>query len=124
MTDRPKLEACPFCGGQVDPNGWLRNDGVRGPECEQCGATAESIEAWNTRTPDTERERRAFEAQELLAEIYRRYLDNNLDECRPEWGRGLEEDLATELFCGRGGRGLITLRDCFTAYQQSQKEGK
>jgi len=40
---------CPFCGGQVDPRGWLRNDGARGPECENCGATAENIETWNER---------------------------------------------------------------------------
>ncbi len=40
---------CPFCGGRVDPVGWLRNDGVRGPECDDCGATAPSLEAWNRR---------------------------------------------------------------------------
>lgn len=41
---------CPFCGGPVDPTGWLRNDGVRGPECYNCGASAQSIEQWNTRS--------------------------------------------------------------------------
>lgn len=40
---------CPFCGGEVDPEGWLRNDGVAGPECDTCGATAPSIGAWNAR---------------------------------------------------------------------------
>ena len=39
---------CPFCGGKVDPTGWLRNDGVRGPECD-CGATAVSMQAWDNR---------------------------------------------------------------------------
>lgn len=38
---------CPFCGGHVDPTGWLRGDGVRGPECESCGATAPNIDLWN-----------------------------------------------------------------------------
>lgn len=40
---------CPFCGGEVDPTGWLRGDGTRGPECNYCGATARSMEAWQTR---------------------------------------------------------------------------
>lgn len=43
------LLPCPFCGGNADPTGWLCNDGRRGPECEDCGATAESTEAWNSR---------------------------------------------------------------------------
>lgn len=42
---------CPFCGGQVDPEGWLRGDGVRGPECESCGATAPTIGVWNSVKP-------------------------------------------------------------------------
>lgn len=46
-----ELKNCPFCGGKCDPKGWLRNDGVRGPECEDCGASAESVERWNTRSP-------------------------------------------------------------------------
>ncbi|EOL8993743.1 hypothetical protein ACM913_004010 [Cronobacter sakazakii] len=45
---------CPFCGGRCDPNGWMGSydDGVPmcGPECEDCGATANSIEEWNRRT--------------------------------------------------------------------------
>ncbi|HHJ1578114.1 TPA: hypothetical protein ACQGTZ_000201 [Pseudomonas aeruginosa] len=40
---------CPFCGGEVGPTGWLRGDGTRGPECNYCGATARSMEAWQTR---------------------------------------------------------------------------
>lgn len=44
-------EACPFCGGAVDPEGWLRGDGVRGPECDDCGATAISMEVWRQRVP-------------------------------------------------------------------------
>ncbi|OLQ28370.1 hypothetical protein BIW01_05500 [Pseudomonas aeruginosa] len=40
---------CPFCGGEVAPTGWLRGDGTRGPECNYCGATARSMEAWQTR---------------------------------------------------------------------------
>ncbi|MDI6405001.1 DUF551 domain-containing protein [Cronobacter malonaticus] len=44
---------CPFCGGRCDPNGWMGryDDGVPmcGPECEDCGATANSIEEWNRR---------------------------------------------------------------------------
>ncbi len=44
-----KPKPCPFCGSNVDPEGWLCNDGRRGPECEGCGATATSIEMWNQR---------------------------------------------------------------------------
>ncbi|EPN9526733.1 hypothetical protein ACT5AM_001394 [Cronobacter malonaticus] len=40
---------CPFCGGACDPAGWL-SEQTSGPECENCGATAENIEAWNRRT--------------------------------------------------------------------------
>ncbi len=43
---------CPFCGGEVDPTGWLRGDGARGPECNDCGATAPSMEVWATRVLD------------------------------------------------------------------------
>jgi hypothetical protein len=44
---------CPFCGGACDPEGWLGTGiggtSVRGPECEQCGATTDTIEDWNRR---------------------------------------------------------------------------
>jgi tRNA(Ile2) C34 agmatinyltransferase TiaS len=40
---------CPLCGGNVDPKGWLDGQGNRGPECEDCGATARSMEIWNSR---------------------------------------------------------------------------
>lgn len=54
MTD---LLPCPFCGGTADPEGWLsaEEDPVtgnalrRGPECNDCGATARSVEMWNKR---------------------------------------------------------------------------
>ncbi|MCG8907317.1 hypothetical protein [Pseudomonas sp. DP-17] len=48
MTEQ-KHSPCPFCGGEVDPTGWLRGDGVRGPECDGCGATAPSMEVWEQR---------------------------------------------------------------------------
>ncbi|MCA8251809.1 Lar family restriction alleviation protein [Burkholderia sp. AU31624] len=44
------VDPCPFCGSEnVDPKGWLANDGRSGPACDECGATAESIEGWNRR---------------------------------------------------------------------------
>ncbi len=48
MTSTEKNAPCPFCGGRVDPEGWLRGDGVRGPECESCGATAPTLAVWNS----------------------------------------------------------------------------
>lgn len=51
-TGKPN-KPCPFCGGAVDPTGWMMKDehGVitHGPECEHCGATAPNMLAWNTR---------------------------------------------------------------------------
>ncbi|WP_063802236.1 hypothetical protein [Burkholderia ubonensis] len=44
------VDPCPFCGSEsVDPKGWLGNDGCCGPACDDCGATAESVERWNRR---------------------------------------------------------------------------
>ncbi|MGS0941085.1 hypothetical protein ACVA51_10995 [Pseudomonas luteola] len=42
-----ELKPCPFCGGKVDPTGWLTGYGETGPECEECGATAPTLEIWN-----------------------------------------------------------------------------
>jgi hypothetical protein len=40
---------CPFCGGEVDPEGWLDNEGNRGPECWECGSLAPDMHTWNKR---------------------------------------------------------------------------
>lgn len=50
-------ERCPFCGGTVDPEGWLSSEEdpvtgdalERGPECMNCGATAPDLHTWNMR---------------------------------------------------------------------------
>lgn len=56
-----------------------------------------------------------------LAWIYKKYLENGLDECRPEWhhlaGHSVERDLQTEIYTGRGGGCLIRLIDCKEAYE-------
>ncbi|WP_208450548.1 hypothetical protein [Burkholderia contaminans] len=58
------VDPCPFCGSEnVDPKGWLANDGRSGPACDDCGATAESVEGWNCRAqpePQMADERVAF----------------------------------------------------------------
>lgn len=54
MSERNGVAPCPFCGGDCDPTGWLSGDGVRGPECESCGATAASVEDWNRRAQPAE----------------------------------------------------------------------
>lgn len=64
---RGKLVPCPHCGSKdVDPEGWgsggcqcpdadahavMGEECKRrtGPACDDCGATAESVEIWNTR---------------------------------------------------------------------------
>jgi hypothetical protein len=52
------LLPCPFCGSSdIDPEEWMSStqngDGTEtiksGPGCGECGATADSVERWNTR---------------------------------------------------------------------------
>jgi hypothetical protein len=44
-----ELLPCPFCGGRsIDPAFWATAD-CCGPGCDGCGATAETVEKWNTR---------------------------------------------------------------------------
>ncbi len=58
LVDCSAALPCPFCGGEVDPAGWLGHSSAgvvtRGPECDGCGATTETIEAWNRREPSNE----------------------------------------------------------------------
>lgn len=60
MTDSKETEliACPFCGGDGDPEevGYTKGDDPEvhhSPGCTKCGATVGTIEQWNTRTSDT-----------------------------------------------------------------------
>lgn len=47
------LLPCPFCGSaNIDRHGWSQNAGMNentGPLCNDCGATAETVERWNIR---------------------------------------------------------------------------
>ncbi|EOM2937117.1 hypothetical protein [Cronobacter malonaticus] len=61
---------CPFCGGACDPAGWL-SEQTSGPECENCGATAENIEAWNRRTAAPAPAPVVPDAYEIIAEACR-----------------------------------------------------
>lgn len=52
--DCPPIEllSCPFCGAEgetIDLHGWQSEDGNFGPQCLECGATAESVKKWNQR---------------------------------------------------------------------------
>lgn len=59
MTDM-KLKPCPFCGStNVDPEGWsgLNVDDHtprKGPACDDCNASADSVDQWNTRPHEAE----------------------------------------------------------------------
>lgn len=45
-----ELLPCPFCAStRIDAEGWMCNDGRKGPACDDCGASAESVETWNSR---------------------------------------------------------------------------
>lgn len=45
-----ELKPCPFCGGNANLKAWSNPSGEFGPGCTNCGVTAESYAAWNTRT--------------------------------------------------------------------------
>lgn len=87
------IDECPFCGGTVDPQGWLRGDGKRGPECNDCGATAPSMEAWNKRVPQ-EKSEACFNAVisyvlanpcESPLEFLHCWNEGDFDSIRREW---------------------------------------
>jgi hypothetical protein len=57
-NETPELLPCPFCGSsEVNPEGWYRMTTrlfgpdcvVLGPACDECGSSAKTIAAWNTR---------------------------------------------------------------------------
>lgn len=48
LAERLALLPCPFCGGECDPDGWSSTERT-GPACDQCGATADTTNMWNTR---------------------------------------------------------------------------
>lgn len=44
------VKPCLLCGAsEVDASGWKNGKGDSGPQCLQCGATAESVAIWNNR---------------------------------------------------------------------------
>ena len=47
----PQMLRCPFCGStDIDITFWKDNTGKQGPGCNDCGATADSVNDWNGRT--------------------------------------------------------------------------
>lgn len=43
------LLLCPFCGSSnIDPQGWASTE-RSGPACDDCGASADTVELWNNR---------------------------------------------------------------------------
>ena len=66
---------CPFCGGEVDPEGWFGDGCVRGPECNGCGATARSIEDWNNRV-DVTRPQMPTSSGMLSEQAFEHYVAN------------------------------------------------
>lgn len=53
------------------------------------------------------------EALRPLDAIAQRFSDSDLDEARPTWGDSEESAKHVELVASRGGKGLLTLGDCF-----------
>ncbi|MDQ2878540.1 MAG: hypothetical protein M3R41_05650 [Pseudomonadota bacterium] len=104
MTAQPDIERlegllpCPFCGSMsIDAEGWASLESC-GPACDDCGASAGSIEgadniaAWNTRASDARighLEARVAAVSESLkvmervgTEVYE--IDSSTG---PQWGR-------------------------------------
>lgn len=101
----PKTTAnlsCPFCGGAVDPTGWLMERGfphpsgeqIRGPECSDCGATAPDLATWNRRAEAPsgfERITGAADRADLACRIANRLMDFPL---APQPGDTLDQHAA------------------------------
>ena len=67
-----KLKPCPFCGGSdIDPTFWATIK-TTGPGCNDCSATADSIETWNHRPSNQTMEDREIwqRAMDMLNEIH------------------------------------------------------
>jgi hypothetical protein len=71
-TETPELLPCPFCGSsEVNPEGWYRMTEhvfgprcvVFGPACDECGSSAKTIAAWNTRADLADKRIEELEAQ-------------------------------------------------------------
>lgn len=121
LTERPApsgLLPCPFCGSrEVDPAGWASHnpetgENREGPACDDCGASAESAAAWNTRTPqprhDVEGER-GGERGSLISDLMEPYADPAID--RLTYLAALEiarlEELSGELWSRLGRIGSV-----------------
>lgn len=49
-----ELKPCPFCGGEAeDVLEWFDECGECRIECTQCGASVDTVDAWNTRHVET-----------------------------------------------------------------------
>ena len=106
-TMSEELKPCPFCGGECDPEGWYGADtGAgprRGPACNECGATADSVTAWN---------RRASLAQQAG--------EDARDAARYRW---LRIQGACEEVCNETWRDLLHAEQLDAAIDQAMKGG-
>jgi hypothetical protein len=71
-NETPELLPCPFCGSsEVNPEGWYRMTTrvfggdcvVLGLACDECGSSAKTIDAWNTRADLADKRIEELEAQ-------------------------------------------------------------
>lgn len=64
MTEQQNLKPCPFCGSQtIDPEGWA-STARKGPACDECGSSADTVAEWNTR-PEEDRLRATLKGVEI-----------------------------------------------------------
>ncbi|MDV9030525.1 hypothetical protein Q7C30_000205 [Pseudomonas sp. RAC1] len=92
LSSNTENAPCPFCGGQVDPECWLRGDGSRGPECESCGATASNLELCNSAQPAQQ-----HQDEPIMLTAVATLVDDGDGGLEPDW---LFEGGTAELFAG------------------------
>lgn len=108
MSDdmKERLLARPFCGSaDIDYAFWMRGHEACGPGCSDCGATADTVEAWNMRASTAriaELEAQLKAAREVLEEARVCLADDCLPWLRyssPREGiaRGLIEDVVKQI---------------------------
>lgn len=96
-TPRP----CPFCGSEkIDPQGWTtlpEYSGTAneryGPCCDDCGATAETIQEWNTRAYDAERDELIGALSAFIGRVMNAQIDLSTGKTKAQVDAALTEAL-------------------------------
>lgn len=90
-----ELNPCPFCGGKIDPEGWISLY-HKGPECEDCGAPAQRLmECYTSAVPDVPELKRYDKGDILLA------LEGGYDPLSSDDGEYVRYDQAAAIIAAK-----------------------